>query len=149
MFKVPDEIPENCSYLAHPFSTREWVREWELKLEGKLGIMIINPFYDMERSDVFAIDQGLKGKYDVDPNVTVNRDVNIIKKCVDVLTFITGDMSYGTIQEMVYGKLLKKPNYSLIMNGQENHPWLRYHSTKIFTQIEDLEKFLTEIKTKK
>ena len=52
--------------------------------------------------------------------------------------------SYGTIQEMVYSHIFKKPNYCLVTNGHENHPWIRYHSTKIFTKLKDLEKFLEE-----
>ncbi len=35
-------------YLSHPFVSRKYVREWELKFEGKHPKMaLINPFYDL------------------------------------------------------------------------------------------------------
>ena len=49
-------------------------------------------------------------------------------------------ISYGTIMEIVYAKINNKPVYSLITNGHDNHPWLKYHSKKIFTTFVGLEK---------
>ena len=130
-------------YLAHPFDSRKRMREWEISIEKQSGINIINPFYDVERLDVSLIDSGKREKYEkLDHVDIVERDLKAISRSDGTIAMITGDVSYGTIQEMVYSHLLSKPVYSLITNGQENHPWLRYHSSQIFTELDNLEKFL-------
>ena len=55
---------------------------------------------------------------------------------------VTGDISYGTIQEIVYAYLYNKPVYLIVTNGHEQHPWLTYHSTQVFTSREQFEEFL-------
>jgi nucleoside 2-deoxyribosyltransferase len=134
-------------YLAHPFYSREKIRKWELELEEKTGIELINPFYDIKREDIEKVDSGEKTRYDVDPTEIVQRDVAQIAR-EDVrgtIAIIDGNLSYGTIQEMVYSKMLQKPVYSLITNEHENHAWLKYHSRKIFTDEQSLENFLERI----
>jgi len=138
-------------YLAHPFDSRKEVREWELGFEKRTGINLLNPFYDAPcRTDVEKIDAGRQERYEkVDENELVQRDVSHIKKrgVKGIIALINGDLSYGTIQEMVYAKIIcKKKVYSVITNGHENHPWLKYHSTKVFLNKEQLEEFLMEKK---
>lgn len=147
LFKIISKIPEDSFYLAHPLRDRRWIREWELKIESKSGKILINPFYDIERKDIALIDQGLITRFDVDPKIVVERDLKIVKRCKNTIGFITGNISYGTIMEIVYANLFNKNVYSLVLNGQEKHVWLRYHSKEIFTKVEDLENFL--VKTKK
>lgn len=132
-------------YLAHPFPAREWVRRWELHTEKKIGIELINPFYDATRNDVRKIDSGRAERYDVDPVSIVEGDVELICGSDGVFAIVSGDLSYGTIMEMVYARNCKKPVYSLITNGEEMHPWLRYHSKKIFTKLDDAELFLGQL----
>ena len=132
-------------YLCHPFDSRKWVREWELGIEKKLGITILNPFYDTGRQNAKDIDAGRLARYEIEPKKIVEVDIDLIKKSKGLVAFITGDLSYGTIQEMVYGKLYKKPVYSIVTNKHEKHPWLQYHSTKVFTELSDLEKFLSKL----
>ena len=135
-------------YMAHPFDFRGEAREWEIGIEKRLGINIINPFYDTGRQDAKDIDAGRLARYQISPKKIVEGDIDWIKRSKGIIAFITGDLSYGTIQEMVYAYLNKKPVYSIITNGHDKHPWLQYHSTKVFTKIGDLEKFL-ENETKK
>jgi len=132
-------------YLAHPFNIRKEIREWELEFENKTGIKLVNPFYDKKREDVINIDAGRKERYELtskESNNIVLKDIGLIIRMDGILAFITGAISYGTIQEMVYAKVLSKPIYSVITNGHDKHPWLRYHSDKIFTDRKDLERFL-------
>ena len=128
-------------YLAHPTGSREIVRLWEKEFERDSGIELINPFYDIS-NEGREMDDGLRGPYDIDPEMIVLRDTGAIATSNGMVTWITHELSYGTIQEMVYAKMLGKENYSLILNGHHKHPWLRYHSTKIFTELGDLEKHL-------
>jgi len=130
-------------YLAHPFDTRHDIRKWELEVEKVTGLKIINPFYDTPRDDVVGIDEGRDGRYEkLDPLELVPRDVRAIRKADGVIAFVTGDLSYGTIQELVYAYLDAAPVYLVCTNGHEDHPWLVYHATKVFTTREELEEFL-------
>ena len=133
-------------YICHPFDSRKRIRKWELGIEKKLGINLLNPFYDTGRQDAKDIDAGRLARYEIDPKKIVEGDLDWIKRSKGLIAFITGEISYGTIQEMVYGKINKKPVYSVITNGHDKHPWLQYHSTKVFTKLENLEQFLGGIK---
>jgi len=135
-------------YLGHPFESRKEVRKWELMFERRTGIELINPFYDVkDRTDIKRIDSGEKGMdEDIDEIKIVQNDISKIEKSQGLIIIIDGKKSYGTIQEMVYAFLFNKPVYSLITNGYEEHPWLKYHSTKIFTKRKNLEDFLIGLK---
>jgi len=133
-------------YLAHPFDSRKEIRKWELSVEKSLGYTICNPFYDITREDVADIDAGKKGRYDVNFSKLVERDIKSIKVSNKMINIIDGSFSYGTIQEMVYGKLFGKEVLSVVSNGHEEHPWLKYHSNKIFKSLDDLYCFLAEEK---
>jgi len=106
-------------YIAHPSDSRQRIRKWELKIEKKLGITLLNPFYDTGKQDAKDIDAGRLARYQIDPKKIVEGDVDWIKRSKGLIAFITGDLSYGTIQEMVYGKLNNKPVYSVITNGHD------------------------------
>jgi len=141
-------------YLAHPFNSRHKMREWELEIEKKFNIDIINPFFDVERNDKDVIENKAntltsqstrKDRYGLDDyevNELVERDLDLIQSCNGIIAIVDGSLSYGTIQEMVYAHLNKLNVYSVISNGHVGHPWLRYHSHKVFESLEDLEKEL-------
>jgi len=133
-------------YLGHPFEIREQVREWELEVEKRLRVDLVNPFYDVWREDIEKIDSGEVGKYEkCDPKKIVQRDVFNIAKTqggIYILEDPQKVFSVGTIQEMVYSCILGKPTYSLVFNGYPNHPWIVYHSDEIFTSWNELDKFL-------
>jgi len=142
-------------YLAHSFDFRFKAREWELEFEKRTKINLINPFYDTQRTDVEKIDAGRAERYkELIPKELVERDLSIIKKSDGLVGLITGDLSYGTIMEIVYSKVLEDinkkknkefthPNYLIITNKHENHPWLKYHATEIFTSLDDFENWIS------
>ena len=133
-------------YLAHPFDARKRIRRWEKDFEKRTGIELVNPFYDeVDRTDVEKIDAGRAERYEkLIPSDLVERDVDYIKKSDGVVAFITGDLSYGTIQEMVYAFRYHKPVIAIVTNGHENHPWLQYHSTKVLTSTRKLEEAIKD-----
>ena len=127
-------------YLSHPFDTKEMMRQWELRIEVEYDLEIINPFYDISRDDIRAIDQGLMGRYEgLDPEVIVHRDLNAIAQSDGVIAYIDGSVSYGTIMEIVYAYQLNKTVNLIITNGHEQHPWLVFHSGPIYTSLEAFE----------
>ena len=136
-------------YLAHPFGSRKWVREIELELENRLGVKLINPFYDDDGENPEPVDSEKINVYDwmkkLNPNKVIERDLDLITHCNGVIAFITDDRSYGTTMEIVYAHMMFKPVYLVVMNGYEEHPWLKYHSTEIFTDVSELEEFLKVI----
>ena len=133
-------------YLAHPFDTRKWVRDWELRLEKELGVTFVNPFYDLTRSDIEQADAGRTERYEkINPADIVERDVQAIHSVEGLVGIVDGSLSYGTIMEIVYAWSYHLPVYLIVTNGHYGHPWLVYHSTKIFQSLEAFETWL-EIK---
>jgi len=127
-------------YLAHPFESREYVREWELLIEGKYEIALYNPFYDSKRDDIHKIDAGEIDRYRVEPQRIVSDDLRAINNTMATLAIIDGNKSYGTIMEIVYAfDKYKKPVYIIVTNGEEMHPWLRYHAMGLWTSLADFE----------
>jgi hypothetical protein len=152
----PELVRAEDLYLAHPFETRKWVREWELDFERGSGINLFNPFYDgEERTDVERADLDRTIRYEqLDPNELIPRDVGNIDSNEEgcrrdgIISLVTGDLSYGTIMEIVYSRLLMIPVLSVVTNGHENHPWLKFHSTEMFTDLKGLERFLIDFRRK-
>ena len=125
-------------YLAHPFDSRKYVRDWELFVETKYNINLINPFYDISREDVEAIDRGFVDRYEaLEPKELVKRDLSAIIGSDGVIAIVDGALSCGTIMEIVYAKMLNKTIDIIITNGHELHPWLLYHATNIYTSLGD------------
>jgi len=123
-------------YMAHPFPSREKMRAWELQFETETGIEVVNPFYDLERHDVRAIDEGLKARYDLDYETLVDRDLQAIQGVDAVLAIVDGNVSIGTIMEIVYAYQYNKPVIVMCSNGHEEHPWLKYHAEIICTSLD-------------
>jgi nucleoside 2-deoxyribosyltransferase len=136
-------------YLAHPFDARERVRAWELELEESGVVELVNPFYDApDRSDVEEIDAGRAERYEkLIPSDLVGRDLRQIEGADGTVAIIDGSVSYGTIMEIVYTEVVyKKPVYIICTNGHHQHPWLRFHSTAIFTTPREFEQWLLNTK---
>ena len=136
----------NNFYLAHPFEARKIVRPWELLVEKFFKINLINPIYDLHKKETEEIDKGKKTRYeDVDYIKLVNKELNNIKddNTQGIFLIQPGDFfSIGAYHEMVYCHNLGKPVYSLILNGHHEHPWVKFHSTKIFTTCDEINDFL-------
>ncbi len=138
--------PRNL-YLAHPFDSKDLIREWQLNFQKKTKINLINPFYDIKKTISSETDMNREDRYEqLNPKKLINRDVRQIQKNDGIVAIIDNSLSYGTIQEMVYAKFYLKPVYSVISNGHHKHPWLVYHSTKIFQHLNSLENYFNDIK---
>ena len=66
---------------------------------------------------------------------------NIFKKLWYKI-FKTPAVSYGTLMEIVYAHSMDKKIYIVVLNGHEQHPWIQYHATKVFTSFEDLDHYI-------
>jgi len=135
-------------YLAHPFNSREYIRKYQLGWQKEYGVNFVNPFFSSLTEEKFTKGDESNEEYykkikDLD---IVEPDLNAIKneKCKGMVAIIDGQQSYGTIQEMVYGYLDNKPVYSIITCGQNYHPFLRYHSKRVFRYFSEFERFLKE-----
>lgn len=131
-------------YLAHPFDSRDRIRQWELGFESRTGIELVNPFYDAEgRTDIEKCDAGRQERYhNIDPNEIVSRDVGIIHECDGIVAIVDGSLSYGTIMEIVYAWMAHEQEniHIIVTNGHESHPWLAAHAGKIYTSFTEFEK---------
>ena len=71
-------------YLAHPFDSRKWVREWQLKIQRSSNIKIANPFYSKYRNDVETWDHkdssGNKIYEKLNSDDIVSRDLELIRR---------------------------------------------------------------------
>lgn len=136
--------PKFKLYLAHPLRSRKYIREWELKIEENHQIELANPFYDRDgeggRQDINLMDKGEKPTKQEDHEFNlVQKDIQLIGESQGILAIIDGNLSYGTIMEIVYGNILKKPVFITCTNDQYDHPWFVYHAQKIFRSFEEFE----------
>jgi len=127
-------------YIAHPLPSKHKVRQWQLDVELKVGAIFINPFYD-EWGEAIKLEKS-SSRYEVNAQWLVERDLNLIAKSDGIIAIIDGNMSYGTIMEIVYAKLFKKPVFLVITNSESKHPWFRYHADKIFSNFKELEEHI-------
>jgi len=148
-------------YLAHPLDSRCIMRKWEIKTEAAYGVTIINPFYDVRRADISKMDSGRAERYSQNQKqavALVKFDVDRIKKAGAVIAVLADRkliastwyekligkffnkrlISIGTIMEMVYAKINKIPCFVVCPDYLSKHPWVKVHSTKIFTSLDEL-----------
>ncbi len=115
-------------YLAHPLDLRKKVRKEELRLEAITGISLVNPFYDIKRFDVKAIDAGEITRWDhrLDYKGIVQNDLSLIDKYRKVVAYAKrGALSIGTICEMWHARTSHYP-ILLVTADLHQHPWMRY-----------------------
>ena len=127
-------------YWAHPFGSRGLHNGWKERF-AKVGIMLLDPFYDLERPDVDELRQSYNFADSVE---LVERDLAAIDGAKGMLALVDGDISIGTLMEIRYGYTKGHtgatyrdfPVYIIVTDGRQGHPWLQYHATKIFTSVE-------------
>ena len=131
-------------YLAHAISIRKEVREWELTVEKKYDIELINPFYDLgELKRMKLIDNGDITPYtNVDKRLSeeiVNDDLKAINDSDGIVAYIK-QPSIGTSMEIYHCKqLLMKPVYIYLEDVRYlKHPWLMKFSDSIYTSLDSL-----------
>jgi nucleoside 2-deoxyribosyltransferase len=128
--------------MAHPLEARKTVREFELEIEKRTGIELVNPFYDRERDDIIDIDNGKTTRWQIPAAPVVEADIAAIRECDAFLAILTDKLSIGTPMEIVYAYLAKKPIYILDFNEVGKHPWIRYHATTVVSSWDELEMVL-------
>ncbi len=128
-------------YLAHPVLARVKVAIFERNFELRTGIDLVNPFTDVEREPEENLAASETGCYDNCDKI-VDLDLAAILSCDFLVAFVTGQRSYGTIMEICYAYSMGKPVFIVCENGHEKHPWLVYHSDKIFTNTKDFRKYI-------
>ena len=126
-------------YLAHPFSTRKEMRVWELHLETHFEVDILNPFYDLDRDDVKAIDEGTRSVYSEDAKAVVERDKAAISKCDAMIAYVDGSRSIGTFMEIGYAYDMGTPVHLICTSGEQAHYWLKYHSDRVYLSLQEFE----------
>lgn len=132
-------------YLAHPVLARDKVAKFERNFERRTGIDLINPFTEVEFETEEHLQNSEGGDYtSVDPKALVDMDLTAILSCDFLVAFVTGQRSYGTIMEICYAYSMGRPVFIICENGHENHPWLVYHSEKIFTNTKDFRKYIQD-----
>lgn len=133
-------------YVAHPwdsrFSVENYIRVWK---KFHPNFTFINPFYDVLKKNE-VLNETRKVQYESgNPFVIVPQDLRLIDSCNELIAFVTGDLSYGTIMEIAYAHMRGKKVNIICTNGHEKHPWLVYHSmyencSNMFTSVIDFEK---------
>ena len=116
-------------YLAHPIGTRHDVRKWELEFEKRTGIELDNPFYDTERQDIVAIDQGKQTPFNItlDFHGIVRDDLAKIDSCDGLVASVDKSVpSIGTFMEMWYCGIQSDKPVFVVSPNWDTHPWLRY-----------------------
>lgn len=129
-------------YLAHPFPARHIMRDWEMDMEQKYKIDLLNPFYDQPRSDISRIDAGEIKASQLSPSEIVEMDTQAILKSEAVLALVGEYQSHGTIMEMVYARFFCVPVYLVCESSAFDHPWLVHHSKWRGRTLEDAERWL-------
>lgn len=138
-------------YIAHPFNSREEVKEWAAGLVIRHPtVKIINALDDNESNEDFQPDDKNTAEYYAklgeDQHIgIVERDIELLLGCNACIAIINGQTSFGTIMEIVYAYINDLPIYLISTNDQKNHPWLKYHATNSFDTHEEFETFLGEL----
>lgn len=131
-------------YLAHPLADRLFHRLWETGFEERTGIDLINPFYEVHRDDIAALDAGGM-KMSTPFTKIVLDDLAAIQSTEGIVAVVNKHSSIGTIMEICYTKVMyNMPVYVICTDGRHNHPWLKYHATKIFKSHVQFEQWITE-----
>jgi len=123
-------------YLAHPKKSQELVREWQQSVEARfVKCKFFNPFYTND--SMINVDELLDSESPVD---IVYKDLTLINCCDRLVAIIDSNIKYGTIFEIKHAYDMGMPITAIVLNGDENHPWLRYYCDTILTSYESFEK---------
>ncbi len=149
VYKDLDEIisdfkSKKTFYLAHPTTARKEIREWELAIEEKYDITLLNPFFDNYRKDSTELKEGNIYTQNMDYKSIVEEDLNAIDRCDGILAVLT-ENSMGTAMEIFYNSVhLSKPTYMIIEDSKLlHHPWIKYLSS--YPPFKSREEFTKEI----
>ena len=132
-------------YLAHPWNMREFVRNWELKIEKLYELNLDNPFYDHYTKEIEDVENNwIKNKRNKRiSKMIVEKDLRAIERNDGLIAFIEySKHSLGTPMEIFYsGRILQKPTF-VISSNCGGHPWIKDLATKVFKDINKFEDFI-------
>ena len=78
-------------------------------------------------------------------DIVVSNDIHEMSRSQGMVALLDKNITYGTPMEMVYAyKIFNMPVFTIVTNGEHTRPWIRKHSSQIFTLKEDFEKFLVK-----
>ena len=131
-------------HLAHPTVSRNEIREWELAVEKKYNINLLNPFFDKYRKDSTELNEGKIYTDNLDYKFIVEGDLKAIDKCNGILAIMT-ENSIGTAMELFYNSVyLSKPTYLIIEDSKLiHHPWIKYIAS--YPPFKDRAEFTKEV----
>ncbi len=141
---ISDFKDKKTFYLAHPTVARSEIREWELSVEKKYNINLLNPFFDKYRKDSTELNAGKIYTQNLDYKFIVEEDLKAIDKCDGILAIMT-ENSIGTAMELFYNSVyLSKPTYLIIEDSKlMHHPWIKYIAS--YPPFKDREEFTKEV----
>ena len=133
-------------YLAHPFSQRKSIRQFELYLETNYNINLDNPFYDnTQRNDMDKLDgmkEGSKEQREYfknrDTTTLVGDDLTMIRKSDGIVAFVT-ITGLGTPMEIFFAAYILHIPVYIITSQYAYHPWIKKFATKIFSSWSEFE----------
>ena len=132
-------------YLAHPIVCKDTTRTFELLFERRTGHELVNPFYDLERTDIALIDLGERDPYDgkLDYDEIVVRDTNAILSSDGVIAVLPYVPTIGTICEIMLARQFNKRVIVVALHPPwRKHPWLLYFVDDIVADFEELGELL-------
>jgi len=122
------------------------VRKWELYLEEKTGVQLINPFYDVERQEIQRLNEGLHMVYDKHiSRVIVESDLSSIEQC-DAMLVILPTHSIGCAMELYHAKTIGMP---VAVYTNMNHPWIIALADVILHDLNDVLQWILRFKEEK
>ncbi|MEM3646555.1 MAG: hypothetical protein QW334_00220 [Thermofilum sp.] len=115
-------------YLAHPFGLRGFMRKWELEIESKYPVEIVNPFFDLpERHDYIEI---------------VEKDLEALDGC-DIVLAVVSERSVGTKMEIFHARRSGKIVVAYFIDPElRSDPWIQYCVTFAAYTLNEAEEFL-------
>lgn len=145
-------------YLSHPILMRTEVRQWELYIEGKYNINLLNPFYEksqLETKIIRTLDK--EGEFNYSKKISdeiVMKDEHLIKNADGLLSMMGDALAIGTPMELYFSyRVCHKPTFVIAPNAVitkdgkwspvGNHPWVQAHTDKWFSNKELFEKFIS------
>jgi hypothetical protein len=131
-------------YLAHHFTMRHKIREIQKDLEYYFSLTLINPFYDLNRTDIEILDKGLWVNRTIpECNELVIRDLSCIDDCDGLICMEFDEGSIGSFMEIMYAWLHDKPIYIISsIEHIRNHSWIRAICFKIFSSVDEFKDYL-------
>jgi hypothetical protein len=139
-------------YYANQFKNRHIALELQKELEYYHGLRLVNPFYDMQREDIIAIDEAERSHV-ILPLRTIDscrqtmlNDLEIISECDGIVCILYDHDVIGSFMETFYASyVLKIPVYLICYDRTiREHLWIRALCWKIFETVEDFKSYVRD-----